>query len=76
MTLNDLDEYELDRKMNKHQLPDVVVVKKAYPRLNKRHRQRIWKLKRFQTENPAGDNNVHAMKKKSMKDARQAEERE
>lgn len=70
MTFTELDEYENDPKRNKHQLPDVVIVKKAYPKVSKRQKSRIWKLKHLQKEEEVGEKNVHAMKKKSAKDAR------
>ena len=73
--MQELDDYENDPKKNKHQLPDVVIVKKCYPRANKRQRQRIWKLKHLDKEK-VGENNYQAAKKKSAKDSRQQEERE
>lgn len=45
LNMQELEDYERDCKKNKHQLPDVVIVKKAYPRANKRQKNRIWKLK-------------------------------
>ena len=50
-------------------------MKKAYPKVNKRQKSRIWKLKRLEKEE-VGEHNYQAMKKKSTKDARQQEERE
>jgi len=47
-----------------------VIVKKAYPKLAKKQRQRIWKLKHLEKEEEAGENNYHAMKKKTAKEAR------
>ena len=38
ITLTDLDDYEADPKKNKHELPDIVIVKKAYPKVSKRQR--------------------------------------
>ena len=73
--MQELDDYENDSRKNKHQLPDVVIVKKAYPRANKRQRQRIWKLQHLDKDN-LGENNYQAAKKKSAKDQRQQEERE
>jgi len=56
-------------------LPDVVIVKKAYPKVTKRFNKRIWKLKHLDKSND-GDKNVHAMKKKSAKERANLEERE
>jgi nonsense-mediated mRNA decay protein 3 len=57
-TAMELEEYELDVKKNRHQLPDVVIVKKCYARVKKRQNQRIWKLKQLDKE-VLGDNNIH-----------------
>lgn len=53
-----------------------MIVKKAYPKLAKRDRQRIWKLKHLEKEAEDGENNVHAMKKKSAKEAKNLADRE
>ena len=45
-------------------MPDIVIVKKAYPKVSKRMKNRIWKLKHLEKD-ALGDNNVHASKKKS-----------
>ena len=76
LNMQELEDYENDVKKSRHQLPDIVVVKKCYPRLAKRDRQRIWKLKHLNKEEEAGENNVHAMKKKSAKEARNLQDRE
>lgn len=36
MTFQELDDYENDAKKSKHQLPDIVIVKKTFPRVDKR----------------------------------------
>lgn len=35
LTLQELDDYENDPQKNKHELPDVVIVKKSYPKVRK-----------------------------------------
>lgn len=57
-------------------MPDVVIVKKAYPKLAKRQRSRIWKLHHLNKAEEIGENNVHAMKKKSAKEAKNLADRE
>jgi len=42
----ELDEYQ-NNPSHKHELPDVVIVRKTFPRLRKRQKQRIWKLKQL-----------------------------
>lgn len=42
-SIGDLDDYE---KVDKY-MPDIVLVKKTYPKFRKRQRNRIWKLKHF-----------------------------
>ena len=73
--MQELDDYEQDPKKSKHQLPDIVIVKKAYPRVNKRMKNRIWKLKHLDKE-AMGENNVHASKKKSANQQRMQEEKD
>lgn len=75
LNMQELEDYEDDPKCNKHQLPDIVIVRKAYPKVNKRQKSRIWKLKHID-KLETGENNVHAMKKKSAKEQRNFEERE
>lgn len=36
-------------------LPDIVIVRKSYPKYRKRQRNRIWKLKHFEDQNMQGD---------------------
>jgi hypothetical protein len=33
-------------------LPDVILVKKTFPKLRKRQKRRFWKLKHFEDEGP------------------------
>jgi len=35
LTLQELEDYENDPQKNKHELPDVVIVKKCYPKIRK-----------------------------------------
>lgn len=75
INMQELDDYEADPKKQKHQLPDIVIVKKCFPKISKRQRQRIWKLKHLDKE-MVGDSNVHAMKKKTSKEQKNQEERD
>jgi len=36
MTLSELEDYVNDSQKNKHELPDVVIVRKSFPRLRKK----------------------------------------
>jgi nonsense-mediated mRNA decay protein 3 len=66
MTLQELEDYD---NAHKHKLPDVVIVKKSYPKTRKRQQKRIWKLKRMEMEK-ADDNNFWGDKKtKKQKNA-------
>ena len=48
---------------HKHALPDVVIVKKGYPKVRRRQQKRIWKLKRLDMEH-TDEKNIHQSKKK------------
>jgi len=39
-------------KMKDLNLPDVILVKKTFPKLRKRQKRRFWKLKHFEDEGP------------------------
>ena len=67
MTLQDLDEYVNDSKRNKHELPDVVIVKKAFPKIRKRQKARIWKLQHLDKESIYENNIWEGKKKKGNK---------
>ena len=67
LNMQEVEDYENDAKLSRHQLPDIVIVKKAYPKLAKRSRQRMWKLKHLDKE-ALGENNYQASKKKSAKE--------
>lgn len=43
--LSDLDQFDQDL-----QLPDIILVKKTFPKFRKRQRNRIWKLKHFEDQ--------------------------
>jgi nonsense-mediated mRNA decay protein 3 len=62
----DLDEYARSVKGAKHHLPDVVLVRKAYPNVRKRMNKRYWKLKELEKER-MDDENFHAARKKASK---------
>lgn len=55
MTVQELEDFDNN---NKYKLPDVVVVKKSYPKVRRRQQTRIWKLKRLDMEHQ-GENNIH-----------------
>jgi nonsense-mediated mRNA decay protein 3 len=44
--LSDIDEFAVTDQ----QLPDVVIVKKTYPKFRNRQKNRFWKLKHFEKE--------------------------
>ena len=67
--MQELEDYENESKRGRYQLPDIVIVKKDYPKLAKRERQRIWKLQHLDKE-MVGENNYHASKKKNSKEQR------
>ena len=55
-------------------MPDVVVVRKAYPKLRKRQKTRIWKLKHLNKES-INENNIWEGKKGKKKGMEQEEDR-
>ena len=59
ITLQDLEDY--DNKTN--HMPDLVVVRKCFPKVRKAQKKRIWKLKNLNMEEK-GENNIHARKSK------------
>ena len=44
-------------------MPDLVVVRKCFPKVRKAQKKRIWKLKNLNMEEK-GENNIHARKSK------------
>ena len=56
-----LEEYEASGASKA--LPDMVVVRKGYPRARKRQQRRIWKLKHLDKQ-PLQENNIHTKKSK------------
>ena len=60
MTIQELEDFD---NSHKHALPDVVIVKKGYPKVRRRQQKRIWKLKRLDMEQQES-NNIHQGKKK------------
>ena len=44
-------------------MPDVVVVRKCFPKVRKAQKKRIWKLKNLNVEEK-GENNIHGKKNK------------
>lgn len=60
MTIQELEDFD---NSHKHALPDVVIVKKGYPKVRRRQQKRIWKLKRLDMEH-TDEKNIHQSKKK------------
>ena len=59
MNLQEIEDFE---HTHKGMMPDVVIVRKAFPKIRKRQNKRIWKLNRLDMEH-ADENNVHEKKK-------------
>ena len=55
MTTQELEDFD---NTHKHKLPDVVIVKKSYPKVRRRQEKRIWKIKRLDMEQ-MGQENIH-----------------
>jgi nonsense-mediated mRNA decay protein 3 len=68
MNLADLEDYQHGSKT----MPDVVLVKKTYPRLRKAQKNRIWKLKHLDKE-AVDENNIHKKKAQGNKNDRDYE---
>jgi len=68
MQLSELDDYENSHKKARDLLPDIVLVRKSFPKAKKRHQKRFWKLKRLEMEQ-ADEGNIH--KKKDTRDVDQ-----
>jgi len=64
MNLQEIEDFEHNHK---GMMPDVVIVRKAFPKIRKRQNKRIWKLNRLEIEH-ADDKNVHDKKKKKKDD--------
>jgi len=57
LQMQELEDYENDAKRSKrNSLPDIVILRKCWPKTNKKQRSRIWKLKHLAKEND-GENN-------------------
>ena len=64
MTLQELEDYD---NCHKYKLPDVVIVKKSYPKTRRRQQKRIWKIKRMEMEKAGEDNFWSDKKSKKQK---------
>lgn len=53
MTIQELEDYD---NSHKHALPDVVIVKKSYPKIRRRQQKRIWRLKRMDMAEAGNEN--------------------
>lgn len=49
--ISDIDQYN-EKEL---QVPDIVLVKKTYPKMRKRQRNRLWKLKHFEDQEAANE---------------------
>ena len=67
ITLSDLEDYENDTQKNKHELPDVVIVRKCFPKLRRSQKTRIWKLKHLDKQSVYENNIWDGKKKKGNK---------
>lgn len=63
MQKGELEEFTTNSKIS---VPDIVLVRKCFPKTRKRQRARIWKLNRMQKE-AIDDNNIHEKKKRKGK---------
>jgi len=65
MTCPELEEYD---NSHKHKLPDVVIVKKAFPKVRRRQQKRIWKIKRLDMEMHDENNRWNKKSKRNQGD--------
>jgi nonsense-mediated mRNA decay protein 3 len=49
LNMNNVEEYETLNR-NKKDLPDVVLVRKTYPRMRAKNKQRYWKMDKLEME--------------------------
>jgi nonsense-mediated mRNA decay protein 3 len=63
MQKGELEEFSVNSKIS---VPDIVLVRKCFPKTRKRQKERIWKLNRLPKEE-VGENNIHEKKKKKGK---------
>lgn len=67
MAHSDLEQFDNSRKTK---LPDVVIVKKSYPRVRRRQQKRIWKLQRMDIEMADANEEPRRGKKKVDKESK------
>ena len=60
MTIQELEDFD---NTHKRKLPQVVIVRKAYPKVRRHQKKRIWKLQRMDMEAP-DSTDIHEGKKK------------
>lgn len=63
-TIQELEDYD---NGHKHALPDVVIVKKSFPKVRKRQANRIWKLNRLDMEKQGDNDRWEDGKKKKQR---------
>jgi nonsense-mediated mRNA decay protein 3 len=70
--LGDMAHADLEQFDNSHKtkLPDVVIVKKSYPRVRRRQQKRIWKLERMDIEMTDANDEPRRGKKKAEKESK------
>lgn len=61
--IEEIENYDISHK---HALPDVIIVKKTYPKTRKRQNKRIWKINRLGMEK-LDENDIWAGRKKGKK---------
>jgi hypothetical protein len=66
MQLSELDDYSAKFKSGKNHLPDVILVRKCYPKVWKRMSKRMWKLKQLEKE-ALGEDDIWGDKKSKRK---------
>ena len=66
MQLSELDDYENKNTKSKASLPEVVLVRKSFPRARKRHTNRFWHIKKLDMEQ-IDEGNIHQKKNKEGK---------
>lgn len=70
VNLAELEDLRVNDKKVSRNLPDVIIVKKHYPKIRKRQKNRIWKLKQL-NKVEQDENNMH--KKNNLDNRREVE---
>ena len=64
MALAELDDYTNEHTAAKNHLPDIVLVRKAFPKIRRRQNKRIWKLRHLEKQ-AVDENNIWEGRKKT-----------